>query len=85
MNVYKLLKNHPIRWMTETAMMLALYIILKTISHYTTMFAWPQGGSIGVEFIVVIITFYRLGILSPFIVWFIGNMITDAFTGFLYS
>ena len=42
----KLLKSNPIRWMTETAMMLSIFIILGVISRYASMMLWPQGGSI---------------------------------------
>ena len=78
----KLLKSNPIRWMTETAMMLSIFIILGVISRYSSMMLWPQGGSIGINFIIIVICFYRLGFWSPLIVWFFGIIISSAFTGF---
>ena len=78
----KLLKSNPIRWMTETAMMLSIFIILGVISRYASMMLWPQGGSITITFIVIIVCFYRLGFFSSLIVWFFGVIITSAFTGF---
>ena len=77
-----LLKTNPVRWMIETGLLISISVILHYLSSLWSRSLWPQGGVIGVQFVPVIIAFYRLHFISSTLVAFLGLIIYASFAGF---
>jgi thiamine transporter len=81
---FRLLKTHPIRWMTETALLVSISVILHILAYLWSRSLWPQGGVVGVQFIPIIIAFYRLDFLSSTFVGFFGLILYTPMMGAFY-
>ena len=77
-----LLINHPIRWMIETSLLISLSVIIYFLSSFWSKSFWPQGGIVGIQFIPIVIAFYRLDFISTILVAFFGLIIYSLFEGF---
>lgn len=64
------------------AMYTAMFVVLEVVVGYFNILKMPQGGSVGVSAVVVMLAAYTLGFWKGFTVGFLGTLITGIFDPF---
>ena len=85
MNIFKkeftLLRAKPVRWMAETALLVAISALLQILAWLWSKAFLVNGGTFGIEFITIIIAFYRLDFFAATLVEFIGLALYSSIIG----
>ena len=70
------MKNNQTKTMAYLAMYIALYIVLKYVGDFIPFLHMPNGGSIELELIAIILSSYHLGYQKGFFVCILAWLIT---------
>jgi thiamine transporter len=76
-----MMRNSKLLVYLEIAIMSAIGIIMDYISSITLGFAWPNGGSIGIAMIVVVIMAFRRGLWAGLLTGFIVGLVQIIYAG----
>jgi len=81
MNKFKISKNLKIHQITESALLLSIYISVNVFCIFFSRIILPFGGSISPCLLVIAIACFRINLISSIMIMFIGNIISYAILG----